>query len=130
MTTFAIVVRGNPVAGQSSWSALRFCEAAVAAGHTLVRVFFHGEGADCANTNRVMPQDESDLLLRWQNLHAITGTDFVVCVSSALKRGILDQREAQRSGKLATLAPFMSIGGLGQLVEATTLADRVVSFHD
>lgn len=130
MVTFAIVVRGSPIAGQSAWAALRFCEATLAQGHTIVRIFFYGDGVECANTNRVLPQDESDLIQRWQKLHEAAGITSVVCVSSALKRGILDAREAMRSNKLATLAPFMEIGGLGQLVEATTLAQKVVCFHD
>lgn len=130
MVTFAVVVRGSPLAGQSAWAALRFCEALLASGHAIVRVFFYGDGVECANANRILPQDESDLIQRWQKLHEATGIKPVVCVSSALKRGILDAREATRSGKLATLAPFMEIGGLGQLVEATTLAGKVVCFHD
>jgi len=130
MVTFTIVVRGSPIAGQSAWSALRFCEAVISAGHAIVRVFFHGDGVDSSNANRIFPQDESDLILRWQQLHDAAGITPIVCVTSALKRGLLDAREAKRSGKLETLAPFMEIGGLGQLIEATTLASKVVCFHD
>jgi tRNA 2-thiouridine synthesizing protein D len=130
MVTFAIVVRGSPLTGQGAWAALRFCEAAITAGHTVFRVFFHGDGVESANANRVLPQDDADLLSRWRQLHESAGISPVVCVSSALKRGILDAREARRSGKLETLAPFMEIGGLGQLIEATTAADKVVCFHD
>jgi tRNA 2-thiouridine synthesizing protein D len=130
MVTFAVVVRGSPLTGQGAWAALRFCEAVVADGHSIVRVFFHGDGVEIANANRIFPQDESDLILRWQQLHESAGITPVVCVSSALKRGVLDAREAKRSGKLETLAPFMEIGGLGQLIEATTLASKVVCFHD
>lgn len=130
MVALAVVVRGNPLAGHGAWAALRFCEAAVAAGHDIVRVFFHGEGVESANANRVFPQDETDLLQRWQSLHESAGVTPIVCVSSALKRGLLDAREARRSGKLQTLAPFMEIGGLGLLIEATSLASKVVCFHD
>ena len=95
-----------------------------------MRVFFHGDGVESANANRVFPQDESDLLQRWRQLHDSAGITPIVCVTSALKRGLLDAREAKRSAKVETLAPFMEIGGLGQLIEATTLASKVVCFHD
>jgi len=130
MVTFAVIVRGNPLAGQSAWNALRFCETVISAGHTVVRVFFHGDGVEFANANRLFPKDESDLILRWRQLHDSAGITPIVCVTSALKRGLLDAREAKRSSKLETLAPFMEIGGLGQLIEATTLASKVVCFHD
>jgi tRNA 2-thiouridine synthesizing protein D len=130
MVTFAIVVRGNPLTGQGAWAALRFCEAAIAAGHGISRVFFHGDGTECANANRVFPQDEADPLQRWRQLHETAGITPVVCVTSALKRGVLDAREARRNNRLETLAPFMEIGGLGQLIEATATADKVVCFHD
>jgi tRNA 2-thiouridine synthesizing protein D len=130
MVTFAVVVRGSPLAGQGAWAALRFCEAVIAANHAIVRVFFHGDGVESANANRVLPQDESDLLQHWKQLHDTAGITPVVCVTSALKRGLLDAREAKRSRKLETLAPFMEIGGLGQLIEATTQANKVVCFHD
>ena len=130
MASFAVVIRGSAILGQSAWNALRFCETATELGHAILRVFFHSNGVDIANVNRIMPQDEIDLLSRWQQLHAKTNLDIIVCVSSALKHGILDESEALRRHKLATLAPFIEIGGLGQLIEATTMADKVVSFHD
>lgn len=130
MASFAIIVRSSSLNMQSAWSALRFCEEAAAAHHRIVRVFFHGDGTDIALTNRVFPQNEVSLLSRWESFAQKSGTPLIVCISSALKRGILDDNEARRYQKHPTMSPFMEIGGLGQLVEASSLADRVVSFHD
>ncbi len=130
MAKFTIVVRCDTLKMQSAWSALRFCETAIASGHHIERVFFQGDGVYAALANRAIPQNESDPMNRWQALAETSGVPMVVCVSSALKRGIFDSREAQRYQREATMAPFMEIGGLGQLVEASAIADRVVCFHD
>jgi len=130
MANFAIIVRASSLNMQSAWSALRFCEEASASGHRIERVFFHGDGTDIALATRVFPQNESQILSRWEALAEKFGVSLVVCISSALKRGILDAKEAKRHRQTPTMATFMEIGGLGQLVEACNLADRVVCFHD
>jgi tRNA 2-thiouridine synthesizing protein D len=46
-----------------------------------------------------------------------------------LRRGILNDSEAQRFEKTASnLAPGFNISGLGQLIEASLVSDRVISF--
>jgi tRNA 2-thiouridine synthesizing protein D len=55
--------------------------------------------------------------------------DLVVCISAAQRRGLLCTDEAKRQGKLdQDLAQGFRISGLGQLVEATLLADRFLVF--
>ncbi len=55
----------------------------------------------------------------------------VVCVAAAQRRGIVDADEAKRHGKDAhNIAPGFRISGLGQLIEAGILADRLVAFGD
>ena len=53
----------------------------------------------------------------------------MLCVASALRRGVLDTIEAERHEKgNATMDPAFTIGGLGLLVEAGASADRLVTF--
>jgi len=53
----------------------------------------------------------------------------VVCAAAAQRRGILDQKEADRHGKpAANIAPHFTISGLGQLIEAAVVSDRLVVF--
>lgn len=117
-----------PPQHEQAWHALHFCEAAIAAGHTIDRVFFYGEGVLHGNLLNTPPQDEADLAPRWASL-AANGTELVICVAAALKRGILDDGNARRFEKpVANLAPGFIISGLGQLAESLVTADRVVSF--
>lgn len=124
---FALLVTAPPLHEQG-WHALHFCEAAIAQGHMIERVFFYGDGVLHGNLLNTPPQDETDLAERWAAL-AANGTELVICVAAALKRGILDADNARRFEKpVANLAPGFIISGLGQLAESLVTADRVVSF--
>lgn len=126
---FAIVVQGNPYASQSCHSALSFAQAVVDGGHELLRVFFYHDGVLVANHMTAPPQDEMDIGAAWQAFAESHDIELVACIASCLRRGILDETEAGRYEKTtATIAPGFVISGLGQLVDATINADRVVTF--
>ena len=126
---FAIIVQGSPYASQSCHSALLFADAVVRAGHELTRVFFYHDGVLVANRLIAPPQDEQDISIAWQTFAEAHRVELVACIASCLRRGILDEKEASRYGKDASsLAPGFIISGLGQLVDATMNADRVVTF--
>jgi len=126
---FSLLVLQSPVGRQSSYSAYRFARELIAAGHTLHRVFFFGDGATHASGLARMPQGEPDLPRLWQELAAANGVELASCVSSALRRGVIDAREAQRAGlEAGSLREGFELAGLGQLVESTLRSDRILSF--
>jgi tRNA 2-thiouridine synthesizing protein D len=129
MSSFAIIVRGAPYTSQASLSAYRFANAVLESGHSVYRLFFYQDGVYNASAQIVPPQDEMHLPKAWQQLIATHELDAVVCVASALKRGVVDDKEAARY-ELAcgSVLPGFVISGLGQLVDATITADRVVTF--
>ncbi|WP_339463131.1 sulfurtransferase complex subunit TusD [Pseudomonas sp. EA_105y_Pfl2_R69] len=125
---FAIALFAPPHA-PSSRRALRFAQAALASGHEIVRLFFYQDGVHSASSNVISPQDELDLTGEWRDFVHAQQLDAVVCIAAALRRGVLDTQEAQRyaSGSANLQAPW-ELSGLGQLHEATQLADRLVCF--
>lgn len=126
---FAIVIRSGPLSSEGSRSALRFARALLARGHQLERVFFHGDGTYNAQAMTVPPQDEDDLTEAWAELGRAQQLDLVICVASALKRGILDSGEAERYDKdTASARPEFVVSGLGQLTDAALNVDRLVTF--
>ena len=113
----------------STRRALRFAQAALAAGHEIVRVFFYQEGVLTASNNLVVAQDQQDIAKQWQIFIAEHNLDAVVCIAAALRRGVLDQAEAQRYQREAVnLAEGYQLSGLGQLHDALQQADRFISF--
>jgi len=126
---FTIVVQAAPAASQAAWSAYQFTRSALAAGHGIYRVFFYGDGVYNTNSLSVPPQDEFDLVKAWNTLLDEHGIDAISCVSSALKRGVLDAGEAERYERsCANLSTAATLSGLGQLVDATLASDRVITF--
>jgi len=126
---FALLVLESPDGGASSTSALQFAEAIVQSGHALPLVFFHDEGVLHGSALAAYPQDEQPVAERWTALARDSGTELVVCVGSALRRGLLDSREATRRGAAGpSLHAGFTLGGLGELVEAALTADRMITF--
>jgi tRNA 2-thiouridine synthesizing protein D len=126
---FSLLILGSPSSTQSASTAFRFARAVINSGHTLYRVFFYHDGVYCSNDLVTPPQDEESLPANWATLAAEHDVDLVVCIASALKRGVIDKAEAERHEKsAANLAQGFSISGLGQLVDASIVSDRVITF--
>ncbi|SDK37731.1 tRNA 2-thiouridine synthesizing protein D [Ferrimonas sediminum] len=129
MSSFLVVVNGEPYGSQSAWSALKFCESVIAAGHRLEQVFFYQAGVLNASRMLMPASDELNLLGRWQQLHQQHQVPLVSCVSAGLRRGIIDTEAAEDAGlDSANLASGFILGGLGELVTTMQAADRTVQF--
>lgn len=126
-----IVVNEGPYTHQAADSAYHFAKAALDKGHEVVRVFFYHDGVNNGTRLATPPRDDRNVVQRWAQLAEQYGLDLVLCVAAAQRRGIVDHGEAERHGKDAhNIAPGFRLGGLGQLVEAAVVADRIVSFGD
>jgi tRNA 2-thiouridine synthesizing protein D len=113
---FALLITAAPFSTQGAETALRFARAAISNGHSIERIFFFRDGVHNASTFTTAPQDENNIPAEWQQFCAAQTIDTVVCVSAALKRGIVDTN---------TNIP---IAGLGLLTDAIINADRLVTF--
>ncbi|OLS61827.1 sulfurtransferase complex subunit TusD [Pseudomonas putida] len=125
---FAIAVF-SPGHAPSSRRALLFAQAALAGGHEIVRLFFYQDGVHSASANVVTPQDENDVPAQWRDFVTTRNLDAVVCIAAALRRGVLNDEEANRYQRPAANLPVpWELSGLGQLHEAAQNADRLVCF--
>jgi len=126
---YAIQVNASPNDSNSGYCAYQFIKAALAKEHKIFRVFFYQEGIYHAFKYSTPPEDELQMTKKWTELAKQKGIDLVVCISAAQRRGLLSDDEAQRQGKNdRDLAEGFRISGLGQLLEATLLADRFIEF--
>ncbi|MCY1399873.1 putative sulfurtransferase DsrE [compost metagenome] len=125
---FAIAVFA-PAHAPSSRRALLFAQAVINGGHEIARLFFYQDGVHSASNTIVTAQDEQDVPALWRDFVNEHQLDAVVCIAAALRRGVLDQQEAQRYSRTAVnlTAPW-DLSGLGQLHEAAQVADRLVCF--
>ncbi|MBS1211920.1 MAG: sulfurtransferase [Proteobacteria bacterium] len=128
---FAIQVNGSVFGSEAGDSAYQFIRAAIERGHEIVRVFFYHEGAYQGMAQVSPPDDEPNPVKRWSELVHECGTDLVICISAAQRRGLLDGHGDLQSGEapVGRVAPGFRIGGLGQWVDACIRADRVLIFR-
>ena len=115
-----ILVNEGPFTHQASDSAYLFTKAALEKGHEVVRVFFYHDGVNNSNKFADPPSDDRNLVALWSDLAKDYGIELVVCVAAAMRRGINDE----------VLAEGFKISGLGQLVEAGIVGDKLVTFGD
>ena len=126
---YSLLVTAAPESGHTSLTAARFAQTVLARGHRIHRVFFLGAGTLNGAAAAVAVQDETDARQLWQTLGQTHDLDLVLCISSALRDGMLDATEAARHDKPgATVHPAFTLSGLGQLVDAWMSSDRVVTF--
>jgi len=117
---FGILINEGPFTHQASDSAYRFAVAAVEKGHEVTRVFFYNDGVNNANKLSEPQSDDRNLIKLWSTFGQENEIDLVVCIAAALRRGIKEE----------ILADGFRISGLGQLVEAGIVNDRLVVFGD
>ena len=91
---FTVVVYTAPYSSQAATTAWLFCDALLKSGHSIYRLFFYHDGVHNNSALAVPPQDEVNLPFEWQALISAHDIDAVSCVSSALKRGIVDAEAA------------------------------------
>ena len=82
-----------------------------------------------ANTLGTAAQDEIDIAKAWQDFIADNHVNAIACIASAIKRGIINSTEAKRYDKTASnICSAIELGGLGEWIEASTLADKSIVF--
>lgn len=126
---YTLVIQTAPFSGTAAMRALLTARAILKAGDDITRLFFYQDGVFNAGSLQVPAQDLPDLPLQWQGLITDHGLDAVVCVSSALQRGILTDGEARRYDKTSSsICDAFTLGGLGLLVDALTDSDHTLVF--
>jgi len=126
---FTVVVYAAPYSSEAATSGLNFTKALLEQGHQIYRLFFFSDGVHNANRLAVLPKGEVNLQQQWDSLIRTNDLESVVCVTSAIKRGILNEPEAERHDlKPASMYESSEISGLGQLIDAALNSHRVVNF--
>ncbi|GLS26519.1 sulfurtransferase complex subunit TusD [Marinibactrum halimedae] len=119
----------SPPLSETSLRAIRFAKAALNNGHSIHRVFFYHEGVLHGSHLNTALKGEIPATDEWRNLQQSHGIELIVCIASAIKRGVINEQEANRYGKSThNLADGYELSGLGQLLESAVSAERIVTF--
>lgn len=115
------VVITTPPYSNLSVTALDYIETALKSGVELLGVFFYQDGVLHANANIQIASDEFQALSHWQKLHHKYSLPLHLCITAAEKRGLSDEHDNN-------IHPIFTVSGLGELVELSISADRLVQF--
>ncbi|WP_457913979.1 sulfurtransferase complex subunit TusD [Candidatus Gillettellia adelgis] len=129
MLNYCLLVTGPAYGTQQASSAYQFALAVLEKGHRLSTVFFYREGALNANQLIIPASDEFDLVCAWKKLAQHNNIMLNVCVSAALRRGVINKQTARQQGlPIDNLQVGFTLSGLGVLAKALLACDRTVQF--
>ncbi len=129
MTTNFVLLINSDVNSQGSHSALAFANELIAQGQHIKQVFFYQDGVTNTNSLCSPASDEINLVEQWQTLHQTHNVELVSCVAASLRRGIVDKQLATEQHLTSdNLAQGFRLGGLGEFVEASSHADKLIQF--
>jgi tRNA 2-thiouridine synthesizing protein D len=122
LKTLAVLITTPPYSYLTT-SAIAYVEAALVAGVKIVGVFFYQDGVMHANKDISIASDEYQAIAHWKQLHQTYKLPLHICITAAEKRGIVcDSIDNEQVNEAFT------VSGLGELVELTSKASRLVQF--
>ncbi len=113
---FSIVVNASPEL-PASRAALHFCQAIVDQAHSIHRIFFLNDGVLNAHIDQAISRDWAEFLSKHD-------ADAACCTASCQTHSLADTLGSPST----ILNPAFAIAGLGQLVEASSRSERLITF--
>jgi tRNA 2-thiouridine synthesizing protein D len=122
MKKLAVIVT-TPPSSHLTQTAFQLIHNTLSQNIELIGVFFYQSGVLNANQYLTIPNDEFPLQQKWQQLNKEHCIPFYLCSTAAEKHGLIKSDDPMSMDLI--LDEFI-IAGLGELVELTLKADRVV----
>ena len=119
---FALMITTKP-SDPKTITALNIAQAIIEQSHELVVIFFYQEGVLNASKYLCLPNDEFQTPSKWQAFSKQSNVPLHLCSTAAEKHGLLE--ETDKNDFEHILSEFQ-MSGLGQLVEVTVQAERVI----
>lgn len=119
MRSLAVIITTHPNSNLTA-TALNYIELALEQGVNILGVFFYQTGVLNANEYIALASDEFQTTQQWQLLHQKYQLPLHLCYTAAEKNGLSDEKATNN------IAAHFTVSGLGELVELTSAADRVV----
>ena len=120
MKKLAVVLTTPPLSSLTN-TAINYIKCALEEGITIVGVFFYQDGVLNASKSISIPSDEYQTMNAWRDLHLTYNLPLHICITAAEKRGLSDDEDIGNN-----ISELFTISGLGELVELSAQADRVV----
>ena len=129
MAEYSVLITSSPFQGDTALRALSFAQGVIDNGDVINNVFFYSEGVHHTNNLMLKTGDELFVLDSWKTLASEHNMKLLVCITAAVKRGIVSELEAKENGlsQANLTAPFEQ-AGLGEFFTALHDCNRLVQF--
>jgi len=133
LKTLSVVVT-TPPSSPLTATVIDYINQAVECGVKVVGVFFYQDGVLNASKHLCIPNDEYQINSAWKQLNQQHNIELHVCISACEKRGLSDEITTSNSAisestlNDSNISDYFTVSGLGELVQLTAKADRVVQF--
>ena len=127
MQSITLFITSSPFSTNKHWEAQAF----IREQHKdtpIKQVFFYADATLVCNASQKAPQGQLNTLEEWIKLSHDLNIPLKSCIANSVRRGILDETEAQRYDLAATCAPESQLVGLGEMAEAYLNQHQVVQF--
>ena len=121
----AVVITTLPSDNETT-TAIHFIKAAIANNICVVGVFFYQQGVLNAAKQLTLANDEFQPKRHWQDLATQHNITLCMCSTAAEKYGLLPEAYQGTPEEFNLIDPNFIVSGLGELVELTNKADRVI----
>jgi len=108
--------------------ALNFAKSVIKQNHHIGCIFLQQNSVYLASSSIIYPQQESSIIKKWHEFLAINNIIAYVCITAALKRGILDKNMADKNQLPCNIASMFRLASLGIWLSALNKTDRLISF--
>lgn len=126
---FILLVTGPAYGTQQSTSAWLFAKKLIEKKHNLTNVFFHLEGVFNANMLNTSINGSINLTDKWLNIKKKYKVNLNLCISAALKRGIVSKEESKNFSHTSfNLQKGFKLVSLSFMSKKLLQCDRLVQF--
>ncbi len=127
MNKLAVVITSPPHSNMTA-TALDYIETSLIMDINIVGVFFYQAGVLHGNKYVDIASDEFQAIQKLSDLHNKFQLPLHLCVTAAEKYGISCEQSDEEGIKPNNLNEIFTVSGLGELVELSSKADRMVQF--
>ncbi|WP_334020754.1 sulfurtransferase complex subunit TusD [Alteromonas sp. S015] len=129
MAEYSILITSSPFQGDTALRALAFVQGVIDNGDVINNIFFYSDGVHHTNNLMLNTGDELFALDSWKALANTHNVKLLVCITAAVKRGIVSELEAKENGLAhANLTAPFEQAGLGAFFTALHKCNRLVQF--
>lgn len=125
--SYTIILTQSPALSESHATAQRLVAELINNGDIIDRVFFYQDAAYIGLKTQIPGQGLQASFDGWLNLQKQNNFPLQICIANALRRGIVDNTEAERYQQLETLQSGFQLCGLGEIAEACQTSDRIIT---